>query len=58
MIEIILGALILVAIVTTVICCLSKTPQSLRGYYGSMFWTIATIALVGVPLLVVLGFIL
>ena len=55
MLGIIIGALILVGIITAVICSVLKTPDHLRGYYGKMFWTIAIIAIVGVSALVVLG---
>ena len=56
MIALIIGLLIVVGIIIAVACSLGRTPESLRGYYGSMFWTIAAIALVGVPLLVAFGF--
>ena len=54
-IGIIIGVLIVVGIIATVICSITKTPDHLRGYYGSMFWTIATVAIVGLVALVILG---
>ena len=55
MIGIIIGILAVVGIVTAVICSIAKTPRSLRGFYGAMFWTIAIIAIVGVSALAVIG---
>ena len=55
MLGIIIGALVLVGIVTAVICSVSKTPDHLRGYYGSMFWTIAIVGIIGVAALAILG---
>lgn len=55
MLEIIIGALVLLGIIVAVICCVAKTPVNLRGFYGAMFWTIAVIAIVGVSVLVVVG---
>ena len=55
MLGIIIGILALVGIVTAVICCIAKTPENLRGFYGAMFWTIAIVAIVGVSVLAVIG---
>ena len=55
MLGIIIGILALVGIVTAVICCIAKTPENLRGFYGAMFWAIAIVAIVGVSALAVIG---
>ena len=55
MLGIIIGALVLVGIIIAVVCSVVRTPKSLRGYYGAMFGIIATIGVVGVVVLSVLG---
>ena len=55
MLGIIIGALVLIGIIVTVVCCIAKTPENLRGFYGAMFWTIAIVAIVGVSALAVIG---
>ena len=55
MLGIIIGALTLIGIIVAVVCCVAKTPESLRGFYGAMFWTIATVAIVGVSALAIVG---
>ena len=55
MLGIIIGALVLIGIIATVVCCIAKTPENLRGFYGAMFWTIAIVAIVGVSALAVVG---
>jgi hypothetical protein len=55
MLGIILGALALIGIIVAVVCCVAKTPINLQGFYGGMFWTIATIAIVAIIALVVVG---
>lgn len=58
MLGIIIGVLGLIAIIIAVVCSVAKTPDHLRGYYGAMFWTIATIAIVVFAALVVVGILL
>lgn len=48
LLAIIIGALAIIGTIIAIVCSVSRTPSHLRGYYGSMFWTIASIALVGV----------
>ena len=55
MLGIIIGALALIGIIVAVVCCVAKTPENLRGFYGAMFWTIATVAILGLVALVILG---
>ena len=55
MLGIIIGALALISIIVAVVCCVAKTPENLRGFYGAMFWTIATVAIVGVSALAIVG---
>ena len=55
MLGIIIGVLALIGIIIAVVCSVGKTPDHLRGYYGEMFWTIATIAIVAVVVLVIIG---
>ena len=54
MLGLIIGLLALVFIIVAVLCCIDKTPDNLRGFYGGMFWSIATVAIVAVGGLVVL----
>ena len=55
MLGIIIGALALIGIIVAVVCCVAKTTENLRGFYGAMFWTIATVAIVGVSALAIVG---
>ena len=55
MLGIIIGALVLIGIIVAVVCCITKTPENLRGFYGAMFWTIASVAIVGVSALAIVG---
>ena len=55
MIGLIIGLLALVGIIVAVICCVVRIPENLRGFYGTMFCTIAVIAIVSVITLVIVG---
>jgi hypothetical protein len=58
MVGIIIGVLGLIGVIIAVVCSTIRTPDHLRGYYGSMFWTIAIIAIVVFVALVVVGILL
>ena len=58
MLGIIIAIVGLILLIVAVCHSLGKTPDHLRGYYGSMFWTIAGIAIVIVAALVVVGVLL
>ena len=55
MLGIIIGALFIVGIIIAVVASISHTPDNLQGFYGGMFWTIASVAIVGVVAVAVIG---
>ena len=46
MLNIIIGALVIVAAVISVLIARNLTPSNLRGFYGNFYWLIAALAIV------------
>ena len=55
MLGIIIACLTVIGIVVGIIVSVCRTPDNLRGFYGTMFWTIGIIAIVGLVALVIFG---
>jgi hypothetical protein len=49
-IWLVLIGLAVIGILISVIVCICRTPDNLRGFYGAMFWTIAIFGLVGLSI--------
>lgn len=56
MINIIIGIVILLFSVISVIACVGRTPENLRGWYGMMFAIISLGGIVGGICLILSGF--
>jgi len=55
--KLILGIVLVLASLFAPMVCVGKTPNNLRGFYGSMFAVIALIGLVGGVAFIVTAFV-
>ena len=55
--KLIVGILLIIASIAMPISSVLRTPENLRGFYGSMFWTISLVGLVGGITLTITAFV-
>lgn len=55
MINIIIGIVVLAFSLISGFVCVGRTPENLRGWYGTMFWLIAIGGIIGGVCLILSG---
>jgi len=55
MLNIIIGALLILGAVISVLIAINQTPQNLKGFYSKFYWFISALAIVAGAYLAVIG---